>query len=73
MKVLPRVGFRQQNNNNNKTKNIFFFFGPQNRGAPYTQVRLIHRDLRYYQLQFNYQYKFDVVLSIGLFIKKYQK
>ena len=26
---------------------FFFFFCLQNRGAPYTQVRLIHRDLRY--------------------------
>ena len=26
---------------------FFFFFGLQNRGAPYTQVRLIHGDLRY--------------------------
>ena len=25
---------------------FFFFFGLQNRGAPYTQVRLIHGDLR---------------------------
>ena len=26
---------------------FFFFFGLQNRGAPYTQVRLIHGDLRF--------------------------
>ena len=29
---------------------FFFFFLPQNRGAPYTQVRLIHGDLRYFFL-----------------------
>ena len=29
---------------------FFFFFCLQNRGAPYTQVRLIHRDLRYFMI-----------------------
>ena len=35
---------------------FFFFFCLQNRGAPYTQVRLIHGDLRYVKFRY-YMYK----------------
>ena len=56
---------KQQQNKKQKTIFFFFFFfPPQNRGAPYTQVRLIHGDLRYV----NGLVTFEIIISSCAFV-----